>query len=149
MTIRVTRASAAGANAASAHPTARTIATARRGIADTSASLSAEELRGELVQILLPVDPGVTAGRFLVLRLELVLGEQGDRVLRTPEQEVLLPGGEPEHPQPALRRHGGRHLLLVLLLPLAHVLGEDGGAEHPDGAVVRRLGQEQGERLPA
>lgn len=56
----------------------------------------AEQLRGELVQVLLPVDPGVAAGRLLERRLVAELLEQGDRVLRPTQEEVLLAGGEPE-----------------------------------------------------
>src|SRR3954451_7777363 len=115
MTIRATRASAAGANAASAHPTARTSVAARGGTADASAHRSAEELRGELVQVLLPVDPGVAAGRLLVLRFEGQLLEQVDCALRAVQDEVVLAGGEPEHLHVPGR--GGRQRLGVLLRP--------------------------------
>src|SRR4051794_18084681 len=76
-----------------------------------------EQLRGELVQVLLPVGPDMPAARLLELRVVPELLQQGDRLLRPVKQEVVLAGGEPQNLQPVFSLFG-RQSVLVRFLPL-------------------------------
>src|SRR5262249_28175639 len=87
-----------------------------------------EQLGCELVEVLLPVDPGVAAGSLLEGRSETVLFEQLDGLTGPGQQEVLLAGGEPQELQP-LPGVGFVEPLRVVLLPVLGLAEDDPGAE--------------------
>src|SRR5205814_2881799 len=84
-----------------------------------SRARSLEQLRRELVQVVLPVDPGVAALAFLEDRVQAQLLQQIHRLAGLVEQEILRAGAEPEHLQ-ALLRPGVVELALILLFPVVH-----------------------------
>src|SRR6185295_12968571 len=108
---------------------------------------SLEQLRRELREILAPVDPGMTACRFLVVDVEAVLLQHRDGRLRRIEQEVVLAGREPDETEVVLRG-GIVELCRMRGLPARVVRdAEDAGAENSDVAVAREIAERDVERL--
>src|SRR6476661_7153796 len=108
--------------------------------AGASQPCSLEQLRRELVEVLLPVDPRVAALALLEDRVQPHLLQQVDRLAGLVEQEVLRAGTEPEQLQ-SLLGVGVVELALELLFPVDHVAEQEARAEDADVAVVLQVGQ--------
>src|SRR5215204_6490871 len=89
-----------------------------------------KQQRRELVQVRPPVGPGVPALRLLVRVADLVLVQQGERRLRARQDEVVLPGGEPEEPDAIVDLRIGEHGRVVLRKRRRTFLAEPAGAEY-------------------
>ena len=54
-----------------------------------------KQLRGEFVEVIAPVEPGVGPGRFFINDIEVVLLEHLNRGFGCFDEEVVFAGGEP------------------------------------------------------
>src|SRR5258706_6693198 len=109
---------------------------------------SSKKLRGEFVEVIAPVNPGVAACALLVDGIETVALEQVHRLARARHQKIGGAGSEPEQllrllPLSVIQ------FSLVLLFPAGQVALEDGGAENADVGEILEVRQRDAQGLPA
>src|SRR5437762_3117745 len=93
---------------------------------------SAEQLRGEVAQVVPPVDPGVAAAADVQLVLDAVLGEDLRQRLRAGKGEVLVADTDREQLHRPVHLVGAAEEVRVTLFEVFGVLPADAGAPDAD-----------------